>query len=70
MPLICSSCGAVKPYGDFVQISYKADPRGYRRGIQQRANGVHITDWQSLEAEYESDSEQEEGIFALKMEVP
>lgn len=66
MPLICSSCGAVRPYGDFVQISYKADPDGYCREIQQRANGLHMSDWKCIEAEYESYSNQKEGIFCIQ----
>ncbi|REK76081.1 DUF1998 domain-containing protein [Paenibacillus paeoniae] len=53
MPVICSTCGGHKPYGDFVQISYKADPQGYYREIHQRANGIRISEWRPIEANME-----------------
>ncbi|WP_410514058.1 DEAD/DEAH box helicase [Paenibacillus sp. BR2-3] len=49
-----------------MQISYKADPKGYCREIQQRANGLHMADWTSLKAEYDNYSNQEEGIFCIQ----
>lgn len=53
MPVICSSCGGQKPYGDFIQISYKADPQGYYREIHQRANGIRIYKWLPIETKIE-----------------
>lgn len=62
MPLICSACGAQRPYGDFIQLSYKADPKGYCRVIHQRANGIRISEWRSMESE-EFPSNKPTGIY-------
>ncbi|MHA0855682.1 DEAD/DEAH box helicase [Paenibacillus sp. CMAA1364] len=65
MPLICPSCGTERPYGDFVQISYKADPQGYCREMMQRANGLRLAEWHSLESRVDSYSNQETGIYCI-----
>ncbi|MHA6482854.1 DEAD/DEAH box helicase [Paenibacillus sp. strain BS8-2] len=62
MPVICPTCSSQKPYGDFIQISYKADPQGYYREIKQRANGIRFSEWRSLEAEL-TFSKHKEGIY-------
>lgn len=49
MPVLCASCGNLRPFGDFIQISFKADPKGYFRDVKQRANGLHLSEWRSLD---------------------
>ena len=63
MPVICSSCGGQRPYGDFVQIGYKADPKGYYRYIHQRANGIRFSEWRSLEPDMESYINKQAGVY-------
>lgn len=63
MPVICSACGGQRPYGDFIQISYKADPKGYYRKIHQRANGIRVSEWRSLEPDTESYINKPSGVY-------
>lgn len=63
MPIICSNCGGQRPYGDFIQVSYKADPLGYVREIHQRANGLRVSEWRSGEPNWETFKEYGPGIY-------
>ncbi|WP_229750729.1 DEAD/DEAH box helicase [Paenibacillus nasutitermitis] len=63
MPVFCSTCGGQRPYGDFVQISYKADVEGYYREVQQRANGVRISDWRSIKDHVEMFQNRHAGLY-------
>lgn len=63
MPVICSACGGTRPYGDFVQVSYKADPQGYCRTIHVRANGMRIFEWRSFGVDRESYGNKPSGVY-------
>ncbi|MCA0757015.1 DEAD/DEAH box helicase [Paenibacillus sp. N4] len=70
MPIICSTCGGNKPYGDFLQISYKADPQGYCREVRQRANGIRISEWSVWSSETERLSGRPAGIYCMHDDSP
>ena len=63
MPVICSACGGQRPYGDLVQFSYKADTKGYYRKIHQRANGIRVSEWRSLDPEMELYINKPSGVY-------
>lgn len=55
MPVLCSSCSSQRPFGDFIQVSYKVNPAGSYREITQRANGLRISEWNDLESNSKAD---------------
>lgn len=63
MPVLCLTCGGQRPYGDFIQISYKADPKGYYREIHQRANGIRMSDWCPIEDDVEMFQNRHAGLY-------
>jgi DEAD/DEAH box helicase domain-containing protein len=65
MPLLCATCGNQRPFGDFVQVSYKADLQGYYRKVRQRANGIRLSEWRSFENDLEIFRRRSAGVYCL-----